>query len=179
MPVKSVIRMGESDLLKVAEPVDKFDEALQQLIVDLEDTMHAMGGAGIAAPQIGISQRVLIFGHKEPIQNPRYPDAEHVPFTVLINPEVTPTGNTMTEGWEGCLSVPGLRGLVPRFDAVEYKGFDQYGKAIHRKVSGFHARVIQHEFDHLNGVLYPMRIKDLKNFGYSDVIFPEQSVPVD
>lgn len=181
MAVRRVLRMGEPCLFKVAEPVEVFDtEALHSLIQDLEDTMAAMDGAGIAAPQIGISQRVVIFGSKEVVENPRYPDAGHVPYTVLINPEITPlNAEVMEDGWEGCLSVPGMRGIVPRYTKIHYKGYDQYGQIIDRTVAGFHARVVQHECDHLDGVLYPMRIKDLKDFGYADVIFPEQSVHQD
>lgn len=173
--------MGEPCLLQEAKPVEVFNTPeLHSLIQDMEDTMAAMDGAGIAAPQIGISQRVVIFGSKEVYENPRYPDAGHVPYTVLINPEITPINpETMEDGWEGCLSVPGMRGIVPRYTQIHYKGYDQFGHLIDRTVSDFHARVVQHECDHLDGVLYPMRIKDLKDFGYVDVIFPEQSVHQD
>lgn len=173
--------MGEPCLLQVAQPVAMFDtDVLHSLIQDMEDTMTAMDGAGIAAPQIGVSQRVVIFGSKEITENPRYPDAGSVPYTVLINPQITPIHpEIMEDGWEGCLSVPGMRGLVPRYLQLRYQGYDQYGKAIDRTVEGFHARVVQHECDHLDGVLYPMRINDLKDFGYVDAIFPEQSVQQD
>jgi peptide deformylase len=182
MAVKSVLRMGEPLLLQKAAPVTMFDTPeLHALIQDMLDTMQAMKGAGIAAPQIGVSLQVVIFGQKELVEpiNPRYPDAELVPYTVLINPELTPIGNELEEGWEGCLSVPGMRGIVPRYTRLHYKGYDVYGNAIDRLVSGFHARVVQHECDHLNGILYPMRIKDLKNFGFTDVIFAGQDIQDD
>ena len=182
MAVKPVLRMGEPCLLQQAQPVTQFDSPeLQTLIHDLEDTMKFMNGAGIAAPQIGVSLRVVIFG-QTPTQdegeqkNPRYPDADVVPYTVLINPVITPVGHAMATDWEGCLSVPGMRGLVPRFERIHYKGVDQYGNTIDRLVSGFHARVVQHECDHLDGVLYPMRIPDLKDFGYTSVFFPNQEM---
>jgi peptide deformylase len=142
----------------------------------MEDTMAHMNGAGIAAPQIGVSLRVVIFGVGA---NPRYPDAEQVPYTILINPTLNPVGENIEDGWEGCLSVPGMRGIVPRYERLHYTGFDQYGKPIDRLVSGFHARVVQHECDHLDGILYPMRIKDLSNFGYTDVLFPGQEMQDD
>ena len=182
MTVKTVLRMGEPLLLQKAAPVTTFDTPeLHVLIQDLEDTMQAMTGAGIAAPQIGVSLQVVIFGQLEldGRSNPRYPDAEHVPYTVLINPELTPVGDALEEGWEGCLSVPGMRGVVPRYTRLHYKGFDQYGNPIDRLVSGFHARVVQHVCDHLNGILYPMRITDLKNFGFTDVIFAGQDIQDD
>lgn len=182
MAIKAVLRMGEPCLLLKAAAVTKFDTPeLHALIKDLEDTMLYMNGAGIAAPQIGVSLRVVIFGQKdtEPNQNPRYPDADIVPYTVLINPVLTPVGTEMEEGWEGCLSVPGMRGVVPRYLRLHYSGFDQYGNQVDRLVSGFHARVVQHECDHLDGVLYPMRITDLKDFGYSDVFFPNQDIQDD
>ena len=176
MAVKSVLRMGEPCLLLKAVPVEQFNTPeLHELIRDLEDTMQHMNGAGIAAPQIGVSLRVIIFGQKEPNSvNPRYPDADAVPYTVLINPVLTPIGTIMEDGWEGCLSVPGMRGIVPRYVRMHYTGFDQYGNKIDRLVSGFHARVVQHECDHLDGILYPMRISNLKDFGFSDVFFPNQ-----
>lgn len=177
MAVREVLRMGEPLLLQKAAPVEKFDTPeLHALITDLEDTMKHMNGAGIAAPQIGVSLRVVIFGQKDAdvSKNPRYPDADAVPYTVLINPVLTPLGTAMEDGWEGCLSVPGMRGIVPRFERLHYVGFDQYGNTIDRLVSGFHARVVQHECDHLDGILYPMRIADLKDFGFSDVFFPNQ-----
>lgn len=182
MTIKSVLRMGEPCLLLKAAPVEQFNTPeLHALISDLEDTMLAMNGAGIAAPQIGESIRVVIFGQKatDDTKNPRYPDADAVPYTVLINPVITPVGNEMEEGWEGCLSVPGMRGIVPRYVRLHYAGFDQYGNAIDRLVSGFHARVVQHECDHLDGVLYPMRIENLKDFGYTDIFFPNQDVQDD
>lgn len=177
MAVREVLRMGEPCLLLKAKPIEKFDTPeLHSLIQDLQDTMKHMNGAGIAAPQIGVSQRVVIFGQKESDNtiNPRYPDADMVPFTVLINPVLTPIGTAMEDGWEGCLSVPGMRGIVPRYQRLHYIGFDQYGNKIDRLVSSFHARVVQHECDHLDGILYPMRISDLKDFGFSDVFFPNQ-----
>ncbi len=170
MPIRPVLRMGDSLLLQKAAPVKQFDTPeLHALIQDMEDTMQHMDGAGIAAPQIGASLRVVIFGVGV---NPRYPDAEQVPYTVLINPTITPIGSEMEDGWEGCLSVPGMRGVVPRYNRLHYTGFDQYGKPIDRMVSGFHARVVQHECDHLDGILYPMRILDLAQFGFTDVLFP-------
>ncbi len=170
MPIRPVLRMGDPVLLQKATPVERFDTPeLHALIRDMEDTMRHMDGAGIAAPQIGISQRVVIFGVDK---NPRYPDAEEVAYTVLINPTLTPIGEQMEDGWEGCLSVPGMRGVVPRYSRLHYAGFDQYGKPMDRMVSGFHARVVQHEYDHLDGILYPMRIRDLAQFGFTDVLFP-------
>lgn len=177
MGIKNVLRMGEPCLLLKAEPVQQFDTPdLHALIQDLEDTMQHMNGAGIAAPQIGVSTRVVIFGNKEADsnKNPRYPDADAVPYTVLINPVLTPIGTDMEDGWEGCLSVPGMRGIVPRYARLHYAGFDQFGNKVDRLVSGFHARVVQHECDHLDGILYPTRITDLKDFGFSDVFFPNQ-----
>ena len=177
MTVRTVLRMGEPLLLEKARAIEAFDTPeLHALIEDMQDTMQAMDGAGIAAPQIGVSLQVVIFGVNH---NPRYPDAEQVPYTVLINPTLTPVGDEIEEGWEGCLSVPGMRGLVPRYERLHYAGFDQFGNAIDRLVSGFHARVVQHECDHLNGILYPMRIADLSQFGYTDVIFPGQDIQDD
>jgi peptide deformylase len=177
MAIKPVLRMGEPLLLAKAEPVGQFDTpALHALIQDMQDTMQSMNGAGIAAPQIGVSLRVVIFGVGS---NPRYPDAEQVPYTVLINPVLKPIGEEMDDGWEGCLSVPSMRGIVPRYTRLHYTGFDQYGQAIDRLVSGFHARVVQHECDHLDGILYPMRIQDLSNFGYTDVLFPDSDIADD
>jgi peptide deformylase len=177
MAVRTVRKMGDSVLLQRAAEVEAFDTPeLHALIQDMHDTMEAMDGAGIAAPQIGVSLRVVIFGVGK---NPRYPDAEQVPYTVLINPKLKPLGDEMEDGWEGCLSVPGLRGIVPRFARLHYTGFDQYGNAIDRIASGFHARVVQHECDHLDGILYPMRIKDLRNLGYTDVLFPGQDIQDD
>jgi peptide deformylase len=186
MAAKLVLRMGEPFLLQKAASVAQFDSPeLHGLIQDLEDTMKFMNGAGIAAPQIGVGLRVVIFGQKldglseDPPKNARYPDADEVPYTVLINPVVTPIGDSMEDGWEGCLSVPGLRGVVPRYTRIHYTGVDQYGNEIDRLVSGFHARVVQHECDHLEGILYPMRITDLKNFGYTRVLFPNQNIQDD
>ncbi|OIR17225.1 peptide deformylase [mine drainage metagenome] len=170
MATRDVLRMGDARLLRQAEEVHLFDTPeLHALLVDMRDTMLAMDGVGLAAPQIGVNLRVVIF---EVNSNPRYPDAETVPQTVLINPVLTPLSDAMEEGWEGCLSVPGMRGLVPRFTHLRYQGRDEYGALIDRTVSGFHARVVQHECDHLDGILYPMRIRDMRNFGFSDVLFP-------
>ena len=179
MAIKIVLRMGEPLLLQQAQPVTAFDTAeLHALITDMQDTMQAMNGAGIAAPQIGVSLQVVIFGQKldNLEKNPRYPDADSVPYTVLINPTLHFIGDEIEEGWEGCLSVPGMRGVVPRYTRLHYTGFDQFGNAIDRLVSGFHARVVQHECDHLNGILYPMRITDLSQFGYTDVLFAGQNI---
>ena len=177
MAIKTVLRMGDPLLLAQALPVQQFNSPeLHALIADMQDTMQAMDGAGIAAPQIGVSLQVVIFGVG---QNPRYPDAEQVPYTVLINPILNFVGDAMEDGWEGCLSVPGMRGVVPRYTRLHYTGFDQYGNTIDRLVSGFHARVVQHECDHLNGILYPMRIKNLRDFGFSDVLFPNQDIQDD
>jgi peptide deformylase len=171
--------MGEPLLLQQAQSVTAFDTPeLHALIQDMQDTMQAMNGAGIAAPQIGVSLQVVIFGQKETdgTSNPRYPDADQVPYTVLINPTLNFIGDDIEDGWEGCLSVPGMRGVVPRYLRLHYLGFDQFGNAIDRLVSGFHARVVQHECDHLLGVLYPMRITDLSQFGYTDVLFAGQNI---
>ncbi len=177
MAIKTVLRMGDPVLLQQAQPVVQFDmPELHALIQDMQDTMAHMNGAGIAAPQIGVSLQVVIFGVGS---NPRYPDAEQVPYTVLINPVLTPVQDEMEDGWEGCLSVPGMRGIVPRHTRLHYAGFDQFGNPIDRLVSGFHARVVQHECDHLNGILYPMRIKNLKDFGFTDVLFPNQDIQDD
>ncbi|MBI3284596.1 MAG: peptide deformylase [Burkholderiales bacterium] len=166
-----ILKMGDARLLRVAENVQVFDTPeLHQLVADMFETMLAANGAGLAAPQIGVNLQLVIFGFKN---NPRYPDAALVPETVLINPVVTPLSEETDEAWEGCLSVPGLRGLVPRWSAVRYEGFDQFGQRICRDVDGFHARVVQHECDHLNGVLYPMRIRDMAQFGFTEVLFPE------
>jgi peptide deformylase len=171
MSVREILKMGDPRLLRVAEPVQEFGTPeLDALIADMFDTMHAANGAGLAAPQIGVNLRVVIYGFR---QNTRYPDAPPVPETVLINPVLRPLSAERDEAWEGCLSVPGLRGLVPRFSALHYEGFDQHGNAISRDAEGFHARVVQHECDHLDGILYPMRIEDLRQFGYVDVLFPE------
>jgi peptide deformylase len=177
MTVRTVLRMGDPILLQKAVPVEAFDTPeLHALIQDMQDTMAHMNGAGIAAPQIGVSLRVVIFGVGA---NPRYPEAGQVPYTVLINPVLNPVGDEIEDGWEGCLSVPGMRGIVPRYQRLHYTGFDQYGNPIDRLVSGFHARVVQHECDHLDGILYPMRITNMANFGYTDVLFPGQEVQDD
>ena len=174
MAIKAVLRMGDPRLLAQAGPVGKFGTPeLLALLADMRDTMHELDGAGLAAPQIGIGLQVVIFGVED---NPRYPDAESVPQTVLINPTLTPLGTDTEEGWEGCLSVPGMRGLVPRFARLRYQGFDEYGNAIDRSVGGFHARVVQHECDHLIGVLYPMRMRDFSRFGFTDVLFPDDDL---
>lgn len=174
MPSREVLRMGDARLLRVAEKVTVFNsDELHALLADMRDTMHAMNGVGLAAPQIGVNLRVVIF---EVEGNPRYPEAEAVPQTVLINPQITRMKNNKEEDWEGCLSVPGMRGLVPRFTHIRYQGFDEYGAVIDRTVSGFHARVVQHECDHLDGILYPMRMTDLSKFGFTDVLFPDQDI---
>ncbi|MBL8309921.1 MAG: peptide deformylase [Burkholderiales bacterium] len=173
MSIREILRMGDERLLRVAEPVPTSlfaSEALRALIADLRDTMAAASGAGIAAPQIGVNLRVVIFGGTGP--NPRYPDAPGIPFTVLCNPVLEPLSDARQAGWEGCLSVPGLRGEVPRFTHLRYGGQDADGAAFERTVEGFHARVVQHECDHLDGILYPRRIEDLTNFGFTDVLFP-------
>ena len=174
MAIRTVLRMGDPRLLEPARPLERFDTPeLHAVVQDLEDTMRALDGAGLAAPQIGVGLQVVIFGVE---RTPRYPDAEPVPFTVLINPQLQPVGTEMEEGWEGCLSVPGMRGLVPRFRSLRYRGRDPRGQPIDRTVSGFHARVVQHECDHLAGILYPMRIRDLRNFGFNEELFPGQDL---
>lgn len=174
MATRDVLKMGDARLLRRAEEVRVFDTLeLHALLTDMRDTMRALDGAGLAAPQIGVNLRVVIFGVE---LNPRYPDADEVPQTVLINPVITPLSEAMEEGWEGCLSVPGLRGLVPRYTHLRYQGRDEYGALIDRTVSAFHARVVQHEYDHLDGILYPVRIRDLRQFGFSEVLFPGQDV---
>lgn len=171
MAVREILKMGDAHLLRVAQPVTTFNTPeLSALLKDLDDTMLAANGAGLAAPQIGVNLQVVVFGSGE--INPRYPDAPVVPYTVLINPVLTPLGDEEEEGWEGCLSVPGLRGVVPRFKRLQYQGIDPLGNPIDRTVEGFHARVVQHECDHLIGVLYPMRVRDFSRFGYTDVLFP-------
>jgi|SRR3989339_518166 len=171
MAVREILKMGDSRLLRVAQSVTAFDtDELHLLITDLLDTMRAADGAGLAAPQIGVDLQVVIFGTDR--ANPRYPQAPVVPRTVLINPIITPLAPTQVEDWEGCLSVPGLRGKVPRFEQIRYVGFDQYGDPIDRTVAGFHARVVQHEYDHLIGKLYPMRVRDFTQFGFTSVLFP-------
>jgi peptide deformylase len=166
--IRPVLRMGDPALLRVSERVQAFDTAeLHALLADMRDTMVAQQGAGIAAPQIGVPLQVVIFGFE---RNTRYPDAEPVPDTVLINPTLTPLSDAMEDGWEGCLSVPGLRGIVPRYTALRYQGFDASGAVIDRSVTGFHARVVQHEVDHLLGILYPMRIRDFRHFGFLEAL---------
>ena len=168
--IRDVLRMGDPRLLERAQdaPIPANDE-LRALLDDMRDTMHAESGAGLAAPQIGIGLRVVIFGFD---RTERYPDAEAVPYTELINPVWTPLGDEMEEGWEGCLSVPGLRGVVPRYRRLRYRGVDPNGETIERDVEGFHARVVQHECDHLDGILYPMRVRDFRRFGFTDILFP-------
>ena len=171
MPVRPVLKMGHPLLRQVAQPVTAFDtRELHELVRDMDDTMRSLNGAGLAAPQIGVSLRVVIF---EVTQNPRYPDVAEVPYTVLVNPELTPLGTDMEDGWEGCLSVPGLRGRVPRHRALRYRGRDAHGRPIDRTVDGFHARVVQHEVDHLDGILYPMRLRSLHDLGFEDTLFPQ------
>jgi peptide deformylase len=165
--VRRVLKMGEPLLQTVAAPVTRFDAELRELIADMDDTMRALSGAGIAAPQIGVSVRVVIFELKD---NPRYPHLAPVPYTVLVNPLVTPLTAEQDEGWEGCLSVPGMRGLVPRYRRLRYRGFDQYGAPIERTVEGFHARVVRHEVDHLEGILFPQRVRDLRDFGFEEAL---------
>ncbi|OGT02240.1 MAG: peptide deformylase [Gallionellales bacterium RBG_16_57_15] len=174
MAIRQVLRMGDARLLQCAEPVSDFgSDALRALLADMRDTMYALNGAGLAAPQIGVNLRVVIFGVEK---NTRYPDMEAVPETVLINPVIAQLDDKIEEAWEGCLSLPGLRGLVPRFRNVHYQGRDEYGALIDRTVSGFHARVVQHECDHLDGILYPMRIRDITRFGYTGELFPDQAL---
>ena len=176
--IREVLRMGDPRLLRVAQPVTGFGTTeLAELLADMRDTMAHLDGAGLAAPQIGVDLRVVIFGMQA---TPRYPEAPPVPETVLINPELTPFGDEEEEGWEGCLSVPGLRGWVPRWKDLRYSGFDVFRRPIERSVSGFHARVVQHECDHLDGILYPMRIKDFTSFGFIDAFGPESTgLPTD
>lgn len=175
--IKSVLKMGDPCLLQLAQRVEQLDTpALKELLQDMQDTMAALNGAGLAAPQIGVSLQVVIFGVEH---SQRYPDAESVPFTVLLNPVLTPLTEQMEEDWEGCLSIPGMRGLVPRYTRLRYQGVDAYGAPVDRTVTGFHARVVQHECDHLNGILYPMRINDLRKFGYTDTLFPDQLIAED
>lgn len=169
--IRAILKMGDPRLLRKAQPVADFaNPALEALIKDMFDTMHAVQGVGLAAPQIGVDLQLVIFGFGK---NTRYPDAPAVPETVLINPQLTPLSEEIEDGWEGCLSVPGLRGMVPRWKMLHYEGRDPSGNRINRDVDGFHARVVQHECDHLEGILYPMRITDMSKFGYADVLFPE------
>ncbi len=171
MPIQPILKMGDPRLLRVAQPVKQFNTPeLHALLIDLQDTMQAANGAGLAAPQIGVDLQVVIFGSGE--FNPRYPEAPVVPRTVLINPVLTPLSDDEEEGWEGCLSVPGMRGVVPRFKRLRYQGFDEVGQPIDRTVEGFHARVVQHECDHLIGMLYPMRVRNFAQFGFTEVLFP-------
>ena len=172
MAVRDILRMGDARLLQTAAAVDAFDTpALHALVADLHDTVRAASGAGLAAPQIGVGLRVIVFGSTVP--NPRYPRRPLVPPTVLVNPVVEPLGDEEANDWEGCLSIPGLRGLVPRPARIRYRGFDAHGNAVEREADGFHARVVQHELDHLNGTLYPMRMRDFAQFGFDDVLSPE------
>lgn len=168
--IRDVLKMGDARLLQRSREVDAFGTSeLAQLLEDMHDTMRHLDGAGLAAPQIGVGLRVVVFGFES---NPRYPSAEPVPYTVLINPTLTPLGEEREEGWEGCLSVPGLRGVVPRYRRLHYSGFDASGRFFEREVEGFHARVVQHECDHLDGILYPMRVEDFRRFGFTEVLFP-------
>jgi len=170
MSIRDILKMGDPRLLRQAEPVTQFGTPeLEALIADMFETMHAANGAGLAAPQIGVNLQLVIFGFG---RNARYPEAPPVPETVLINPLLAPLSDETEEGWEGCLSVPGLRGMVPRWTRLHYEGVDQQGRPISRDAEGFHARVVQHECDHLAGILYPMRIKDFSRFGFVDVLFP-------
>ena len=172
MTVRDILKMGDARLLRVAQPVTAFDsDALHLLITDLLNTMRAANGAGLAAPQIGVDLQVVIFGSHD--RNPRYPDRPVVPPTVLVNPVITPLSDATEDDWEGCLSVPGMRGVVPRWSRIRYTGFDQYGDPIDRTAEGFHARVVQHECDHLWGKLYPMRMTDMAQFGFTEVLFPD------
>lgn len=185
MTLQAILKMGDPRLLRVAQPVTQFDtDELHLLISDMLDTMAAANGAGLAAPQIGVDLQVVIFGTDAP--NPRYPSAPLVPRTVLINPAITPLNPVeggimpaLEDGWEGCLSVPGMRGVVPRYARIRYSGFDQYGDPIEREADGFHARVVQHECDHLMGILYPMRIRDFTQFGFTEVLFPGEEIEDD
>ena len=171
MAVRDLLKMGDERLLRLAQPVRQFNTPeLVALVADMQDTMLAANGAGLAAPQIGVDLQLVIFGFQ---RNVRYPDAAPVPLTVLINPQITPLGTDEVDGWEGCLSVPGLRGVVPRFARIRYRGFDLQGRPVERDAEGFHARVVQHECDHLLGMLYPMRVRDFSRFGYTSVLFPD------
>ena len=177
MAVREILRMGDARLLRIAQPVEQLDtRELHALVADLFDTMEAAHGAGLAAPQIGVDLQVVIFGFTH---NDRYPDAPAVPRTVLVNPRIVPLGDEEEIGWEGCLSVPGLRGEVPRFARIRYSGFDPKGQPIEREADGFHARVVQHECDHLIGRLYPTRMRDLTRFGFTDILFPDHQAQGD
>lgn len=178
MTIREILKMGDARLLRVAQAVTAFDtDALHVLVSDMFYTMQSVDGAGLAAPQIGVDLQLVIFGTDQ--TNPRYPDAPLVPRTVLLNPVITPLSADEESDWEGCLSVPGLRGMVPRFSRIRYTGFDQYGDPIDRTVEGFHARVVQHECDHLIGKLYPMRIRDFSQFGFTEVLFPGMDASAD
>jgi peptide deformylase len=178
MAIREILKMGDPRLLRIAQPVQDFASTeLHRLVADMFETMQAVNGAGLAAPQIGVDLQLVIFGTDA--VNPRYPDAPAVRSTVLLNPLITPLSEQLEDGWEGCLSVPGLRGVVPRFSSIRYTGYDQHGKPIDRIAEGFHARVVQHECDHLIGKLYPMRITDFSRFGYTDVLFPGLDAPAD
>ena len=178
MAVREILKMGDARLLRIAEPVREFGTpALHALLQDMHDTMQAANGAGLAAPQIGVNLQLVVFGSGE--INPRYPDAPPVPRTVLLNPVITPLSDEEEEGWEGCLSVPGLRGVVPRWRRIRYSGVDVDGRPIEREAEGFHARVVQHECDHLIGKLYPMRVRDFSRFGFTEVLFPDISAAED
>ena len=170
MAIRDILKMGNPDLLKVSEPVDFKKDDLTTLIEDMKETMKANDGAGLAAPQIGVFKRLVIFGFDT---NDRYPEADSVPFTVLINPIITPLSDEQENGWEGCLSVPGLRGVVPRYTHIKYEGYDAEGNKLEREVEDFHARVVQHECDHLDGILYPMKIEDYRYFGFHEEIFKD------
>lgn len=171
MAVREILKMGDARLLRVAQPVRAFGTPeLEALVADMMDTMVAAKGAGLAAPQIGVDLQLVVFGFEH---NPRYPEAPPLPLTVLVNPQITPLGDEMVDGWEGCLSVPGLRGEVPRFARIRYRGVDPLGQPLDREAEGFHARVVQHECDHLIGRLYPTRMRDLRRLGYTSVLFPE------
>jgi peptide deformylase len=177
MPVRDVLRMGHPVLRQRAKPVDAFGTPeLKQLVQDMIETMESKNGAGLAAPQIGVSQRIVIFGVEH---NPRYPDAEPVPFTVLVNPKIVMLSREVEEDWEGCLSVPGMRGVVPRYTKLRYSGFDADGNPIEREATGFHARVVQHECDHLDGILYPQRMTDLSKLGFIEELFPGEDIKDD
>ncbi len=173
MAIRDVLRMGHPVLRERAKPVESFGPELKALLQDMQDTMKHKNGAGLAAPQIGVGQRVVIFGVEK---NPRYPDAEEVPFTVLVNPTITMLTREVEEGWEGCLSVPGMRGLVPRYTRLKYSGFDENGQPIEREADGFHARVVQHECDLLDGILYPQRMTDMTRFGFNEELFPGEEL---
>ena len=177
MTVREILKMGDPRLLRIAKPVENFDTPeMRELIADMFETMKHANGAGLAAPQIGVDLQLVIYGYDN---NPRYPEAPPVPRTVLINPVITPLDAAEVDGWEGCLSVPGLRGVVPRFERIRYTGFDELGNPIDREADGFHARVVQHECDHLIGRLYPTRMRDLTQFGYTSVLFPDMDPNAD